>query len=78
MSDNPQGINHPYPLQGIDGRHHIALIQRFAFCAEGFGPLPPRVSGALGTLALIGLDMLTGPLSDTGDDLAALSLSVRK
>jgi hypothetical protein len=78
--DKSDGANEPYPLQGmaaINGRHHIALIQRLGHCAESFDELSPRVSGALGTLALIGLAMLTRPLSDIADDLAALSLSVR-
>jgi hypothetical protein len=75
--DTPQAMDETYPLQGMDGRYHIALIQRFALCAESFGPLTPRVSGALGTLALIGLNMMTRPLPDCSPDLAALSLSVR-
>ena len=78
MSDTPQGIDHGYSLQGISRTTGIALLERAAHAARELGPLPPRVDGCLGTLALIALRMMTRPLPDSADDLAALSLSVRR
>jgi len=78
MSDNPQVIDHGYSLQGISRTTGIALLERAAHAARELGPLPPRVDGCLGTLALIALRMMTRPLPDSGDDLAMLARAVRE
>lgn len=77
MIDNPQGIDHPYTLTGINGTTGIALLERAAHAARELGPFPPRVDGCLGTLALIALAMMTRPLPDCSPDLAMLSKSVQ-
>jgi len=76
--DTLGGINGTYPLQGISRTTGIALLERAAHAARELGPLPPRVDGCLGTLALIALRMMTRPLPDSGDDLAMLAKAVRE
>jgi len=78
ISDTLGGINGTYTLQGIRPGVGITLLERAAHAARELGPLPPRVDGCLGTLALIALRMMTRPLPDSADDLAMLAKAVRE
>ena len=83
MSDNDypypsQGMDAPYPLQGIaDVYTGIALLERAAHAARELGPLPPRVDAAVGTAALIIMELMKRPMSDSANAAAMWAKGLR-
>ena len=77
MSDNPQCINHPYPLQGMQPGVGVALLERSAHAARELGPFSDKLDGFIGQLGLIAIKMMKQPLPDCSEDLAMLAAMVR-
>jgi len=76
MSDNPQGIEHGYSLQGISRTTGIALLERAAHIMRERAPLPDGIDALIGWMGLILIDVATKPKSDSANaaDMWAKSL----
>ena len=78
MTDNLEGIEYPYNLQGIEPADPLFLWRRGVYCVDEMQPLPPKLNAALNQLGLIVAGMVSKPLPDSAIHLIALAELLRQ